>query len=81
MPTSQMVRLYENVDQGLYVEEHIIELGTHNSSWEINREEYFGRLNKFIAHPRVSSRIMKEVNEEIGEAYAEEVAEEEAGLL
>lgn len=56
-------------------------MGTHNSSWDINKEEYFDRLNKFIAHPRVSSRIMKEVNQEIGEAYVEEVAEEEAGFL
>jgi hypothetical protein len=37
-------------------------------------------LNKFIAHPKVSSRIIKEVNEEIGQAYAEEITEED-GLL
>ncbi len=43
-----MVRLFENVDQGIYVEEYQIEMGTHNSSWEIDRDIYFKKISDFI---------------------------------
>lgn len=53
-----MVRLFESVDQSIYTEEYQIEYGTHNSSWELDRDIYFGKLVSFIQHPQVQKEVI-----------------------
>lgn len=38
---------------------------------------YFGKINAFVEHPRVSIDVEKKVNEELKEAYQEERLGEE----
>jgi len=50
VPFAHMNRLSDQIKKDGHgnFTEYIIENGTHNNTWELNREEYFGEIAKFF---------------------------------
>ena len=62
MPPIHTLKLYKKADKGIYTELYTISKGKHFSPWEVNKEEYFGKLNGFLQNSKVLGKESQEIN-------------------